>query len=111
MDVKILDEKDNKILNRKELRFEINGMKTSPSRKDLIKKIAAMKNANEENVIIGVISHRFGETKAIAEARIYSNKDYLKRIEVKPVVIKHLGAEKKPEAKKEEAPAAKGKKK
>ena len=106
-----MDEKDNKILNRKELRFEINGMKTSPSRKDLIKKIAAMKNANEENVIIGVISHRFGETKAKAEARIYPNKEYLKMVEVKPVVIKHFGAEKKPETKKEEAPAAEAKEK
>ena len=101
MDVRILDEKDNKTLGRKELSFEVHGLKTSPSRKELVKKIAALKNAQEENVIIGSIKHKFGETKVKAEARIYKNKDELKRIEVKPVVRVHFGEEKKAAEKKE----------
>ncbi|PIU21575.1 MAG: hypothetical protein COT15_01630 [Candidatus Diapherotrites archaeon CG08_land_8_20_14_0_20_34_12] len=110
MDVRILDENDNKVLKRKEIKFEVHGLKTSPSRKDLIKKIAALKNAKEENVIIGKILHKFGETKIKADARIYANKEDLKKIEVKPVVRVHFGVEKKAEVKKEETPAAAGKK-
>lgn len=121
MKLEITGKKENKALERQEAEFVVKEAKTTPSRKEIKPKIAAMLNANEELTVITGIEHAFGKTEAIVKANVYSSKTAMNNNEQKHLIQRDKGKkdEKAPaakaeaEGKKEEQPAEKkdGKKK
>jgi small subunit ribosomal protein S24e len=81
MEITITSETPNVLLNRKELRFTITYAGTTPSRKDVHAKLAAMLNTPKDQLIIGSLNNKFGMTFISGEARVYNSKDDLKQIE------------------------------
>jgi len=102
MKIEILKENENKLLHRNEIEYLIKDISVTPSRKELIKKIAALKGTKEENIVIENIIQEFGKKEARAIVRIYENEDFLKRIELEHIIKRH----KKEEQKKEEEKTA-----
>ena len=100
MQSKILEEKDSKLLERKEIKLEVNFDKSTPSNLDMKKSIANIFKTSEELILIKKIHQHFGANKATVQANIYKDIEKLKKTEgIKEK--KEKPAEAKPEAKKE----------
>lgn len=140
MKLEIQEKKENPLIGRQEISFSVTDIKATPSRKEIREAIAAQTSSDEKNIIVDVLDTRFGTTDFKGEARVYENEEQLKKIELKPIVVRNFGkteekkvtevkdapegekateapAEKKPaeaeakEEKKEETPEVKEKKK
>jgi len=81
MEVTITSDTENVLLNRRELQFSIAFNGATPSRKMVHAKLAAMLNAQKDQVVIGSLNNRFGLTQISGDARVYSSSEELKKIE------------------------------
>jgi len=106
MDLNITSEKNNPLLKRLELGFEIN-QKTTPLRKEIVEALSSLKNVKKELVIISHVVPVYGAGKLVGEANIYENGEALKKTEKKYLIERHFGKQEKPkEEKAEKAPEA-----
>ena len=99
MKIEILNERENKPLARKEVDFRVDHAgAVTPSRADIRAKIVAQFDADSSAVIIKTLDTKFGAGITEGTARIYSDLDQMKRIELDHIVKRH-------ESKKEEGGA------
>ncbi|MCD6247732.1 MAG: 30S ribosomal protein S24e [Candidatus Diapherotrites archaeon] len=101
MELNITNEVQNPVLERKEIEFEINTVVT-PSREEIKRKLAALKNAKEELIVIKYIKQLFGEHRAVGKAHVYKSAEMLKRAEPKYLFGRGKKKEKSMEAQKTE---------
>jgi small subunit ribosomal protein S24e len=102
MDIKVLEEKKNPLLQRREVKFSVSHNLGTPSREEIKGKIAAYLNSKPELVIIDNMRSEFGKRETKGYAKIYETAERLKSVETEHIVQRN---EKKKEAKKEgEAP-------
>lgn len=94
-----LEKQRNELLHRTTIIAKIKGNKT-PSRKELLSKVAAMLGSDEKLIVIDKIGQDFGRQSSIAYLKVYDAINYLKELELK-YKIKRTGEteEKKPEVK------------
>ena len=108
MKIEILKERENKPLARKEIDFRVDHAGAgTPSRADIRAKISAQFDADKESVIIKSLNTKFGAGITKGTARIYSETDQMKRIELDHIVARHKSEdkpEKRSEEKKEDKP-------
>ncbi len=90
MKIEILNERENKPLARREIDFRVDhaGAKT-PSRADIRAKIVAQFDADSSSVVIRKLDTKFGVGITEGTARIYSDPDQMKRIELDHIVKRH----------------------
>lgn len=70
-----LEERDNKLLGRKEIKFSIKHEKAAtPKKQDMIKELAAKYSVSEEQVGIDYIFTRKGMTTSDVKVKIYKEK-------------------------------------
>jgi ribosomal protein S24E len=99
MKIEILNERENKPLARKEVDFKVDHAgAVTPSRADIRAKIVAQFDADSSAVIIKTLDTKFGAGITEGTARIYSDLEQMKRIELDHIVKRH-------ESKKEEGGA------
>lgn len=80
--MKLLKQKDDLLLNRKNLSIEIEYPKSKvPSKEEIKKQIASFLKADEDLIIIKHIYPKFGTTQAEVIANIYNNANTLKELE------------------------------
>ena len=105
MEIKVLEEKKNTLLQRREIQFSVSHNLGTPSRQEIKDKLAAYLNSKPELVVIERMKPEFGKRETRGYAKIYETMDRLKRVETEHIIQRN---EKKPEPKKEEgkAPAA-----
>ena len=96
MELKITEQKENKLLNRKELRAHIDNNGATPKKEDVTAKIAALLNTDKNLVVVETTRQSFGARKSVAYAKVYNSLEDLKKTEPKP-------KEKKAQAPAEEA--------
>ena len=101
MELNITNEVQNPVLERKEIEFEINTAVT-PSREEIKRKLAALKNAKEELIVIKYARQLFGEHRVVGKAHIYKSAEMLKRVEPKYLLERGKKKEKSTEAQKTE---------
>ena len=106
MDVKVVEEKNNQLLQRREIKFSVSHNLGTPSREEIKNKIAAYLNSKPELVVIERMRSRFGLRETLGYAKIYETVDRLKRVETGHIIQRN---EKKP-APKEEGKAEEPKK-
>lgn len=87
MNYSVLDEKQNDLLKRKELKLEVEHvLAATPSKAELLKELATAYSVPEENIIIDYIFTQKGIGKSVAKVKIYKEKPKLKeKKEVKKV--------------------------
>ncbi|MBD3263375.1 30S ribosomal protein S24e [Candidatus Woesearchaeota archaeon] len=104
MDIKITDKKENVLLNRTEIKADIEHVgKPTPSRAEIKEKLAAMLSSDKNLVIIRKLEQDFG-SKTKCTAMQYKTRDDLEKIEQKYLLKRD---EKKPKEKKEAKPEEK----
>lgn len=101
MDVKVLEERDNPFLDRKELKIElVHPGEATPPKNKLIEEIASKYKVDKDHIVVDYVFTKKGMSSSIAKAKIYKKKPKIKKkIEKDKEVTK-------PEAKKEEKPKA-----
>jgi small subunit ribosomal protein S24e len=96
MDIKVLEEKNNPLLQRREIQFSITQNLGTPSRQEIKNKLAAYLNSKPELVIIERMKQEFGKRETKGYAKIYESLDRLKSVETEHIIQRN---EKKPEKK------------
>lgn len=72
MDVSVKSKKDNKLLRRAEVRFEVDFEGATPSRKQVKEKLCAALNARPELTLVDELRQGFGERVLYGYAKVYS---------------------------------------
>lgn len=91
MEWEVVDEKENKLFNRKEVKLNLKHPKlATPSKSQLIKELAAKYSSPEENVLIDYVLTHKGTNESFVKAKIYKEKPKIK--------LKKTKGEKKVEA-------------
>jgi small subunit ribosomal protein S24e len=107
MNVKILTRQKNPLLAREEIGFEVVEAKITPSRKELVQKIAALVNGKEDSVSIEKIEQNYGSKTIRGTAKVYADAEKMKCFEPKFKIERTFGKqEEKKEKVKDAAPAS-----
>ncbi|MGB3908302.1 MAG: 30S ribosomal protein S24e [Methanomethylovorans sp.] len=102
MDVKIIEDKNNVLLNRRELNFEVTFEGSTPARMDVKNKMAALLNVPLELVVVQRMNNEYGRQKLRGYAKIYEDTARMKKIEEDHILERN----KLPETPEEKADAA-----
>ena len=101
MDIQIIEEKNNPLLNRREVVFKVLHDEATPSRKSIVERLAATMNSKSGLVFVDRLNTEFGKRETIGYAKIYETPERAKQVE-RPHIIKRntftAPEEAKPEA-------------
>ena len=101
MEITIVAEKENKLLNRREVVFEITHPgEPTPSRMGIKEKLAAKLTVDDKMVVVHPLESKYGSSLMRGIANIYRNEEGMK-VELAPIIKRNT----KVEPKKEDAPA------
>ncbi|MCD6560061.1 30S ribosomal protein S24e [Palaeococcus sp. (in: euryarchaeotes)] len=82
MEIRIIEKKENKLLGRNEIYFEVmHEGEPTPSRKDVKGKLVAMLDLNPEATVIQYIRSYFGSHVSKGYAKAYESKERMMYIE------------------------------
>jgi small subunit ribosomal protein S24e len=103
MEIKITNEKQNRLLKRKEITFEIDHaqMKGTPQRLEIRNKLAEALKINPEFVYVKRVETKTGTMKATGEANAYESMEQARLIEPEYIVNRNIPQEKKEQNEKE----------
>lgn len=107
MDIEIVEKKQNPLLSRWEVRFQVQhqGEKT-PTRDSMREKIAATVGGKKGNVVIDSMASAFGRGATRGYARVYDTPEALAKNEPHYILKRNKLEELKPKKVKKEAPVA-----
>ena len=93
--MEVKNRKENNLLNRVEIEFEINhSQKPTPSRKEMINLVVkAEPGSKSQLVILKRVNTRFGQALTTGFAHIYSDIDSLKNTEMEYMINRHSSGE------------------
>ncbi len=89
MDIEIISKKENPLLNRTELKFNISADDATPSRSEIKNKLVAMLDSSQELLIIDNIETKYGTTDCTGYAKIYETLERAKQIEFEHVIARN----------------------
>ena len=106
MDVEILEEKENPLLERKEVLVKITHTGAlTPKRSEIRDKLIAKLDADSNRLILSPLNQQYGGAQAIASVKVYKSKERALQVESHHSMRKNfIISEEKPAAK-EGAPA------
>ena len=81
MDIKVLSEKNNPVLNRREIDFKVIHDEATPSRKSIVERLATPQNSKVGLVFVDSLKTEFGKRETIGYAKIYETEERAKQIE------------------------------
>ena len=81
MDVDIIEEDENPMLHRTDVRFRVLHHETTPERLSVRDSLAAMLNKDAEEVVIHKLDTKFGMRKTVGYAKVYDNPEYARDVE------------------------------
>ena len=71
MDVEIIDETENPMLHRTDVRFRLTHEDATPSRLSVRDSLAAMLNKDADEVVIHELDTKYGMKKSVGYAKVY----------------------------------------
>ena len=104
MEIEFIEEKENKLFNRKEIKFYVDyDGEATPKLLDVKSKLVALLNTKKDLIVVDNVQPHYGEPKAIGYAKVYDTVDDLKYIEAKHVIAKNEEPEEPAEEEADEA--------
>lgn len=101
MKIEIVEEKENPLLNRKELKLRIIHDAATPSRKEVRDALIALLGVEKDRVILDSYTSRFGKRESTGTARVYEIRERALEVEGKPALLKNELLSEKESAKEE----------
>ena len=90
MEIEFIEEKENKLFNRKEIKFYVDyDGEATPKVLDIKSKLVALLNTKKELIVVDNVQPHYGEPKALGYAKVYDTIDDLEYIETKHVIAKN----------------------
>ncbi|WP_296790969.1 30S ribosomal protein S24e [uncultured Methanobrevibacter sp.] len=97
MEIEFIEEKENKLFNRKEIKFYVDYEgEATPKALDIKSKLVALLNTKKELLVVDNVQPHYGEPKALGYAKVYETVDDLKYIETEHVIAKNAEPEEEP---------------
>ncbi|MHC1627070.1 MAG: 30S ribosomal protein S24e [Methanoculleaceae archaeon] len=81
MEISFIKDEMNELLDRREIEIEITYDDATPSRQEVIGKVASLLDVKPECLVLDSIRTRFGSKEAVAEVRVYEDEETRNRIE------------------------------
>ena len=81
MEIDVLEEEENPMLHRTDVRFEVTHEDVTPSRLSVRDSLAAMLNKDAAEVVVHELDTRFGMRKTIGYAKVYQDPGYARDVE------------------------------
>lgn len=93
MEIEFIEEKENKLFNRKEIKFYVDyDGEATPKILDIKSKLVALLNTKKELLVVDNVQPHYGEPKALGYAKVYETVEDLEYIETKSVIAKNTEA-------------------
>ena len=90
MEIDFIEEKENKLFNRKEIKFYVDyDGEATPKALDVKSKLVALLNTKKDLIVVDNVQPHYGEPKALGYAKVYDTVEDLKYIETKHVLAKN----------------------
>ena len=103
MEIEFIEEKENKIFNRKEIKFYVDyDGEATPKILDIKSKLVALLNTKKDLIVVDNVQPHYGGPRALGYAKIYATVDDLEYIETKHVLAKNEEPEEEPAEEEEE---------
>ncbi len=81
MDIDILDEDENPMLHRTDVRFELTHEDATPSRLSVRDSLAAMLNKDSGEVVVRELDTKYGMRRTVGLAKVYDGPEYAREVE------------------------------
>lgn len=81
MDIEIIEEDDNPMLHRTDIRFEVRHEDATPSRLSVRDSLAALLNKDAEETIVHKLDTKFGMRRTIGYAKVYDEAEFALDVE------------------------------
>ena len=81
MDITILEEEENPMLHRKDVRFEMTHDDATPERLSVRDSLAAKLNKDSKEVVVRELDTKFGMRKTIGHAKVYESPEVARDVE------------------------------
>jgi small subunit ribosomal protein S24e len=81
MEIEIIDEDENPMLHRTDVRFELIHEEATPSRLSVRDSLAAKLNKDSSEVVVRKLDTKYGMRKTIGYAKVYADADHAKEVE------------------------------
>ena len=93
MEIEFIAEKENKLFNRKEIKFYVDyDGEATPKIFDIKSKLVALLNTKKDLIVVDNVQPHYGEPKALGYAKVYETVEDLEYIETKSVIAKNTEA-------------------
>ena len=93
MEIEFIEEKENKVFNRKEIKFYVDyDGEATPKVLDIKSKLVALLNTQKDLIVVDNVQPHYGEPKALGYAKVYDTVEDLEYIETKHVIAKNTEA-------------------
>ncbi len=101
MEIKVIVEKNNPMLNRREIVFKVIHDESTPSRKSIVERLAATMNSKAGLVYVDRLNTEFGKRETQGYAKIYETAERAAQVERAHIIERNTFT--KPEEAKPEA--------
>jgi small subunit ribosomal protein S24e len=81
MEIDIIDEDENPMLHRTDVRFEVVHDEATPSRLSVRDSLAAKLNKDSDEVVVHTLDTKFGMRKTVGYAKVYDNPEFARDVE------------------------------
>ncbi|QLD90600.1 30S ribosomal protein S24e [Natronomonas salina] len=81
MDVEIIDEDENPMLHRTDVRFQLTHDDATPSRLSVRDSLAAKLNKGSDEVVVQKLDTKYGMRKTVGYAKVYDSADAARDVE------------------------------
>ena len=81
MEIEIIDEDENPMLHRTDVRFEVVHEEATPSRLSVRDSLAAKLNKNSDEVVVHTVDTKFGMRKTVGYAKVYESPEFARDVE------------------------------
>jgi small subunit ribosomal protein S24e len=81
MELRIVEEADNPMLHRKDVRFELTHEESTPSRLSVRDSLAAKLDKASEEVVVHELDTKFGMRKTVGYAKVYETPEHAQDVE------------------------------
>ena len=90
MEVKVISEKKNILLKRREVLFSVSHQgQGTPSRLEVKEKLASLLNADLDCIFIKKMETKTGSSRTIGEANVYDDREQAERIEPEHIISRN----------------------
>jgi small subunit ribosomal protein S24e len=90
LEIQVIGEKNNPLLNRREIIFRVTYDDATPSRKSIVDRLAATLNSKQGLVIVDNIKTEFGKRESIGYAKLYDSVERVNELERTHIIKRNI---------------------